>query len=449
MASLDDEGEFDPGEYSGEYANGYEGYAGHGDEVSDDALEPFEDSFDNEAFPYSEGNVGGNEEGFAGDAGEGDAELLRATVHMNGTVSTYADERVRRPRLERARAYQELSDLARAVATAELSEAAAQRAEVDAKDRVLRLKEEKETQQALLNRAEAEGAIAANLTEQHVLMRTVASVTEEHRLQAVIMREKVAVARASELATDKLRLSVKRASHTLENLAAAEPEEERSFALATERRVKNERRGAERQVEKVQASQVRARQAEEERRQNAEQQLRSAREGHTRAVTRLRTQIHRNREMVPAIDSLQTERLSARATQVIALKASVDAAASELRSSNARKEERRDRVNKQRDEEKDGILARGGNPYAVFRKIDEDARMARAEKKMKDTLDNNMEQLQTRMLNQNRDEAEKKAAEAEANAMLAAKAKSISAAGKEQKNEVQVKSMGCAGRACG
>ena len=47
----------------------------------------------------------------------------------------------------------------------------------------------------------------------------------------------------------------------------------------------------------------------------------------------------------------------------------------------------------------------------VFRQIDEDARLARAEKKMKQTLATNMEHLQTRMLHQNQTESQKKAEE--------------------------------------
>ena len=181
--------------------------------------------------------------------------------------------------------------------------------------------------------------------------------------------------------------------------------EKRQYALAAERRVHAERRAAERQVEGVAKAREMERQAGEVRRQVAEGQLRAARESHRGAVSRLRHTLEATRQQEPALESKLGERLEKRATSVIGLKTATEAAAAELRSSNARKEDQRAKVVAAREEEKEAILGRGGNPYQVFRQIDEDARLAREAKKLKATLTTNMEQLNARMLKQNQEEA--------------------------------------------
>ena len=364
------------------------------EELHASALEEIDNYIDEAALPFSDEEIPPESGDEADDAAPVPAGGRAAIEGGGAIVTSYADRSVRQPRIERARAYQHLEELERAVAAAEVAEAAAQRAEVDAKARVSQLAQEREAQRALFRRAEAEGARDPNLAQQHALQRTVAAVTEEHRLQEEAVVERTAAARAAELATDKLRLEAKRTAEQLAALKTAEPVEKAMFEDATARRIARERRAAEKQVESIAASREAAAHAVEVRKARAEEQLRAAREGHTRAVSRLRETVRQNRARLPEVNSQMTERYEKRAERVIALKASTEAAAAELRSSNEQKEERRQRVLRQREEEKVAILAKGGNPYAVFRKRDEDARLARAQAELKETLASNMEQLQ-------------------------------------------------------
>ena len=90
--------------------------------------------------------------------------------------------------------------------------------------------------------------------------------------------------------------------------------------------------------------------------------------------------------------------LERRAEAVIQLKESTEAAAAELRAKNAQKYEREEKIAKEREEEKIAILAKGGNPYQVFRQRDEDARLAKERKKVQKTLEDNMTALQGRIV---------------------------------------------------
>ena len=109
------------------------------------------------------------------------------------------------------------------------------------------------------------------------------------------------------------------------------------------------------------------------------------------------------------VDEGRHARLNARAEAVIALKESTEAASSAMRSSNARRQERLDEVAKQREEEKYAILAKGGNPYQVFRQRDEDARLARERKRMQKELEANMTNLQERIIKDYQIEAKERA----------------------------------------
>lgn len=220
-----------------------------------------------------------------------------------------------------------------------------------------------------------------------------------------------------------------------QRLDSVKDSEKAMFETSAEDLVLAERRAAEREVRRGQEAREAKRQAEEEMRQLASEQLRAAREGHRGAVSRLRARFDVQRESVPDMNAILYDKVEHRAKAVISLKATTEAAASELRSSNARNEEKRAKVNAGREEEKLTILARGGNPYQVFRQRDEERRLARESKRIKETLSSNMGELQSRLLKQNKEAAEKRAKEEAKRVMVEEKAKSITAVGKEQKND--------------
>ena len=143
--------------------------------------------------------------------------------------------------------------------------------------------------------------------------------------------------------------------------------------------------------------------------QVASAQLDAARKGHKRAVAKLRDRVAAERQMEGRVDEGRHARLNARAQAVIALKESTEAASSAMRSSNARRQERLDEVAKQREEEKYAILAKGGNPYQVFRQRDEDAPSGARAQADEEELEANMTNLQERIIKDYQIEAKERA----------------------------------------
>lgn len=139
-----------------------------------------------------------------------DADLLQQSVHQSGCVSMYSDAKMRQPRLERAQAQKELTNLKASFNELETAESAAQRAEDRARERLALLSSERDVLLAQLQEIEMEGATKPNTVQLQMLRQRVGSVAEDVRRQELALHEATAAARAAELNTDKRRLEIKR-----------------------------------------------------------------------------------------------------------------------------------------------------------------------------------------------------------------------------------------------
>ena len=206
-------------------------------------------------------------------------------------------------------------------------------------------------------------------------------------------------------------------------------------------RARREARGAERVVEahKQAAESVIAQ--EHIRLEQAERQLEAARKGHKHSVEKLRERIVAQRGQEGKVDQGRVMALERRAEAVIQLKESTEAAAAELRAKNAQKYEREEKIAKEREEEKIAILAKGGNPYQVFRQRDEDARLAKERKKVQKTLEDNMTALQGRIVRDYQLEAKERETHLAHVKAVEEKEKAMSAAGMRDANAKYMQSV--------
>ena len=361
-------------------------------------------------------------------------EQLRQHTAPGGVISTYADQPTRDAAVHRSRVTETVKSLKKKVADAEAAADKACRQEREELERLHHLRSVVAAREAELMELRAISETKPNLAEVKVafeLFREAQANEEEH---AKVADACFTAARSIEKERDDLLLELTHARREHESLEDDEATSAELQRLAAPRRARKEARAAERIVEESIRAEERARQEEELRMQVASAQLDAARKGHKRAVASLRDRVAAERQMEGRVDEGRHARLNARAEAVIALKESTEAASSAMRSSNARRQERLDEVAKQREEEKYAILAKGGNPYQVFRQRDEDARLARERKRMQKELEANMTNLQERIIKDYQIEAKERATAEAHRQAVEEKEKSISSAGKEQAN---------------
>ena len=360
-------------------------------------------------------------------------QLQQRTVH-GGVISTYHEQSERDAAVHRARVATSVKELKKNVADAEQATDKALRQERTELERLQHLRSVAAAREAELMELRAISETKPNQAEVQAAFGRFHEAQATEEAQSKVADECFEVARRAEDERDALLLALTHQRRKHEALEAEEATAAEVQRLAAPQRAHREARAAGRLVDESMRAEERARHEEEVRMQVADQQLAAARKGHKRAVASLRERVARERAAEGQVDEGRQARLEKRAEAVIALKESTEAAASEMRSSNARRKERLDEVAKQREEEKFAILAKGGNPYQVFRQRDEDARMARERKRVQKELEANMTNLQERIVKDYKLEAKERSAAESHRQAVEEKAKSISSAGKEQAN---------------
>ena len=360
--------------------------------------------------------------------------LLATSTHRNGTLTTFADVPTVDDRVHRSRVAGRLRTLTVHAAEASTAAEVAARQERTEIQRLEYLRAQTTNCEAELEHLINVGAQKPNIAQQDKAQVRLSEAMATEVAQAEALEQAVGAARASEEKRDALLLELMHARHQHEALAPKTAAESAANHLAAPQRAAHEKRAAERIVNAQHAAEAAALAAEQTRRGEAARQLEAARVGHKRAVVQLRERVAAERKGDASIHDRRAEINDQRAAAVIALKNSAEAAASEMRSANARRAERLAIQAKQRQAEKAEILAKGANPYQVFRQRDEDARLARERKKMSAALEANMEQLQGRIVAQYRTEAREREQAAAHRAAIEEKAKAISSNGKEVAN---------------
>ena len=360
--------------------------------------------------------------------------LVKSATHLNGTISTYADDATVKDRVHRERVARRHRELKASAAAASNAAEIAQRQERTEADRLAVLRQQTSRLEAELEQLLHIGEHDSNLAAQQQAQQKLSAAMATEQAQAEAMAAAVTAARAAESQRDALLLELTHTRHEHEKLEPTTEAEAAANHLAAPRRAARERRAAEREMAAVHRAEEAAALAQEAREAEAAQQLEAARAGHTRAVAALRQRVAAERQGEGMVDEKRGEELDRRAEAVVQLKGSIEGAASEMRSAAARRAERLAKQAKAREVEKADILAKGGNPYMVFRQRDEEARLARERKKMDATLASNMSQLQGRIVQQYKEEAHQRETAAAHKAAVEAKAKAISANGKEVAN---------------
>ena len=335
-----------------------------------------------------------------------DAEsLVRQSTHSNGTFTTYGDVATVNARVHRSKVAKSARDLKKAVATASEAAEVALRQERMEGDRLMALRHMVGTAEAELEHLQAIGEAKPNIALQQASAKRLSDALASEQAQADVMNEAVEAARKAEDERDALLLEYTHKRREHEGHIHATEVDAAANRMAAPRRAAKERRAAERIIEAGIEEERRQQAAEEVRGQGARRQLDAARVGHKGAVRRLRNRMEDDLVRENRVTDGAYGVNDRRAEAVIALKASTEAAASEMRSQNARRAERLAESQRQRESEKVQILETGGNPYQVFRQRDEDARLALERKRMNATLESNMTMLQGRIIEQYKTEA--------------------------------------------
>jgi len=364
-----------------------------------------------------------------------DAEsLVRQSTHTNGTFTTYGDVATVDARVHRSKVAKSARELKNAVATASEAAEVALRQERMEGDRLMALRHVVGTAEAELEHLQAIGEAKPNIALQQASAKRLSDALASEQAQADVMNEAVEAARKAEDERDALLLEYTHKRREHEGHIHATEVDAAANRMAAPRRAAKERRAAERIIEAGIEEERRQQAAEEVRGQDARRQLDAARVGHQGAVRRLRNRMEDDLVRENRVTDGAYGVNDRRAEAVIALKASTEAAASEMRSQNARRAERHAESQRQRESEKVQILETGGNPYQVFRQRDEDARLALERKRMNATLESNMTVLQGRIIEQYKTEAKEREKTTAHREAVEAKAKSISSAGKEAAN---------------
>lgn len=360
--------------------------------------------------------------------------LVHEATHLNGTLSTYGNASTVDQRVQRGRVASKYLQLKQAVAAASNDAEVAVRQERTEGDRLAALRQRTARLEAELERLQHVGEYDSNMQEQLAAQSQLSDALATEQAQMEALSSAVDAARAAESQRDAMLLELTHTRRQHEVLQPTTHAETRANQLAAPRRAARERRAAERAVEAVHRAEELAAIDEQARQAEAEKQLDAARAGHVRAVASLRDRVVRERALASGVDELRDGRQDKRARAVVELKASTEAAASEMRSAQARRAERLAKLAKKREVEKAEILAKGGNPYMVFRQRDEDARLARERRRMNETLEANMSALQGRIVQQYKEEARQRETSAAHKAAVEEKAKAMSANGKEVTN---------------
>lgn len=375
-------------------------YDNFGDEDFDDM--PMYDYGSSEV--HGGGALQDEEAAIAADA----AYLLHEATHLNGTLSTYADQSRRDERVHRARTTTSVRELtAAALAGEEAAEVACRQERVEL-ERLSALRANTAARETDLLELRAISETKPNLAQVSAAEGRWREAHASEVAQAHVADAAFDAARTREKERDATLLDLTHERHRYEAMAHTEAAEAGSLRLAAPERARREREAAQRVVAQQRAVSEREVAEEMVREEQAARQLDAARVGHKRAVTNLRERVRVEREAEGVVDEGRMAELDKRAEAVIALKASTEAAAAEMRSANAKRAERDAAVAKAREAEKAAILAKGGNPYQVFRQRDEDARMARERKRVAATLDANMTALQGRIVRDYQTEAKER-----------------------------------------
>lgn len=363
-----------------------------------------------------------------------DAALLRSVMpNLNAAVSTFAERSVRDERVALNRAESEVRGLTQAHAAALASAVETRRAHLVAEDRLR--------------------ALGCDLEELLVAREAAANDLDRGRhlwplidqAQALLGAQREASSRAeatvhaAQLEADKLGLQVAEAVRQRDARLSRAADDGALYAVAARARIGRELQGADRQIAAEAMRRNATQAAREQRTSAAERKLAQARAGHAVAARRLREKQGYVRSQAEQLRQQQADRTAKRAEAVLQLKASTEGAMEDIRGANERKADRLSKRDAARDAEGREILARGGNPYQVFRQRDEDARLAREQAQIQLKLADNMAAMQARLSRaraaerRNRSKAEREAEAAEA------AAREVTAVGTEVKNEAYMR----------
>ena len=360
---------------------------------------------------------------------------------VGGVLSTYADEANREMTVGTSINAANVRKLMAAVDAAEAASDAATRQERMELERLAALRGSTAAFETELLQLRAIGETKPNVAETKVAEEAYRIAAASEAKQAEVADKAFDAARQREVERDALLLELTQQRQSLEGRIPAREAEEAALRKAAPMRARREARGAERVVEahKQAAESVIAQ--EHIRLEQAERQLEAARKGHKHSVEKLRERIVAQRGQEGKVDQGRVMALERRAEAVIQLKESTEAAAAELRAKNAQKYEREEKIAKEREEEKIAILAKGGNPYQVFRQRDEDARLAKERKKVQKTLEDNMTALQGRIVRDYQLEAKERETHLAHVKAVEEKEKAMSAAGMRDANAKYMQSV--------
>jgi hypothetical protein len=362
------------------------------------------------------------------------AALLRSVMpNPNAAVSTFAESSVRDERVALGRAESEVRGLTQAHAAALASAAETRRAHLVAEDRLQALGCELEqllvAQEATANEPDQGRHLWPLVDQAQALLgaqREAASRAQD-------------TAHAAQLEADKLGLKLAGAVRRRGARVSQAADDGALHAAAAGARIGREVQGADRQVAAETLRRAEAEAAREQRTSVAERKLAQAREGHAVAARRLREKQGFVQSQAEQLRQQQADRTAKRAEAVLQLKASTEGVMEGMRGANERRADKLSRRDAARDAERRDILARGGNPYQVFRQRDEDARLAREQAQIEAKLASNMAAMQARLSRARLAERRSRAkAERDAEAAEAA-AREMTAVGAEMKNEAYMR----------
>ncbi|CAK9111468.1 Cilia- and flagella-associated protein 74 [Durusdinium trenchii] len=152
-------------------------------------------------------------------------------------------------------------------------------------------------------------------------------------------------------------------------------EKESESAQVTKLRVANERRAVKRFRELGQKHAADMQEKQERHDRDDKAKLAEAAKERQRAKTRVLEQKQAKADKLMAVRKEYKEMHSKRTKAILALKQSTEEIQSEIAGANAKRALREERVAKREKEEFDRILEAGGNPYEVFRRRKQDARV--------------------------------------------------------------------------
>ena len=238
----------------------------------------------------------GEEEGEGDDAAVGYGEASAADDSgalgqsgVHGTaISTYAERPVRDERVARSRAQRELTELSEAEKAAEHAVLVSREKEDEEKRRLGELPGEAAHAEQTLGRLRAEGERKPNRGAQQAAAKRLDAIGAAIDAQSGIVGEATLAARRAQSELDGLQLARASAAKSIGALESNAAGEHRAHSLAAPARIAQEREAAEREVAALRQKDAAVEAAAAARSEVARKQLRAARDGHRKAIAKVR-----------------------------------------------------------------------------------------------------------------------------------------------------------------